>query len=109
MITFQLLQKENERLKQEIQEYKEQLESLKISPVLKLHLMPEAPSFSAYRIESPLMNSFESAVEDIVLSGFKWGEYSLSNPYYSFELAIPIDGVTIEKKIISTCLPSQKK
>lgn len=98
MITFQLLQNENKQLKQEIQEHKEQLESLKISPTFKIHLIPNAPSFSAYRIESPLMNSFESSVEDVVLNGFKWGEYSLSNPYYTFELAAPMDGVTLEKK-----------
>ena len=98
MITYQLLQNENERLKQEIQEHKAQLESLKISPVFKLHLIPNAPSFTAYRTESPLMNHFESAIEDVVLNGFKWGEYSLSNPYYTFELATPIDGITIEKK-----------
>ncbi len=98
MITFQLLQEENKRLKQEIQEHKEQLESLKKSPAFKLHLRPNEPSFTAYKIESPLMISFESPVEDVVLNGFKWGEYSLSNPYYTFELATPIDGITLEKK-----------
>ena len=62
MINFQLLQEENKRLKQEIQEHKEQLESLKKSPAFKLHLIPSEPSFTAYRIESPLMISFESPV-----------------------------------------------
>ena len=98
MITFQLLQEENKRLKQEIQEHKEQLESLKKSPAFKLHLIPNERSFTAYRIDSPLMISFESPVEEVVLNGFKWGEYSLSNPYYTFELATPIDGITLEKK-----------
>ena len=47
------------------------------------------------------MISFESPVEEVVLNGFKWGEYSLSNPYYTFELATPIDAylLTITDKI----------
>ncbi len=56
------------------------------------------PSFTVYKIESPPVISFESPVENVVLTGFKWGEYSLSNPYYTFELATPIDGITLEKK-----------
>ena len=98
MITFQLIKAENGRLRAEIAKSKQELEYLQSSPSIKLHITPTCLNrgFLSYKIITPRGHRIDNGIWEDTIKGLRWGTYLLIAEHFSFELAKPINGVTIE-------------
>lgn len=54
--------------------------------------------FLSYSITTSKGKRLYNGIGEDTIKGIIWGTYTLFARYFSFELAAPIDGVTIEKK-----------
>ena len=100
MITIQLLKAENKRLKKAINASQKKMEYLQSIPKIKLHIIPNCLNrgFLSYSITTSKGKRIYNGIGEDTIKGIIWGTYTLFARYFSFELAAPIDGVTIEKK-----------
>lgn len=100
MITIQLLKAENKRLKKAINASQKKIEYLQSIPKIKLHIIPNCLNrgFLSYSITTSKGKRLYNGIGEDTIKGIIWGTYTLFARYFSFELAAPIDGVTIEKK-----------
>ncbi len=100
MISFQLLKTENNRLKGAIRTSREKIKYLESIPKIKLHIIPNCLNrgFLSYSITTSKGKRLYNGIGEDTIKGIIWGTYTLFARYFSFELAAPIDGVTIEKK-----------
>ena len=116
ILQHQLLSAENERLRQEISEIEAKLAIArsehdkkiayqKASPKFKLHVVPvDMPEdeLITYQLKTST-GKILNPVGEKVINNLIWGEHVFSSPKYLFELADPVDGVSIEYKD-DTCL-----
>ncbi len=98
MITIQLITAENKRLKNAIEKDKKKLEYLQSSPSIKLHITPTCRNrgFLSYKIITPRGHRIDNGIGEDIIKGLRWGTYILVAKHFSFELANPIEGVTIK-------------
>lgn len=97
MITIQLIKAENDRLRYEIDKDKKELKYLQSSPSIKLHITPTCRNrgFLSYKIITQRGHRIDNGIWEDTIKGLRWGTYLLVAEHFSFELANPIDGVTI--------------
>lgn len=97
MITIQLIKAENDRLRYEIDKGKKELKYLQSSPNIKLHINPTCRNrgFLSYKIITKRGHRIDNGIWEDTIKGLRWGTYILVAEHFSFELANPIDGVTI--------------
>ena len=100
MISFQLIKAENNRLRKAIKSSQKKIEYLQSIPKIKLHIIPNCLNrgFLSYSITTSKGKRLYNGIGEDTIKGILWGTYTLSARYFSFELAAPIDGITIEKK-----------
>lgn len=100
MISFQLIKAENNRLRKAIKSSQKKLEYLQNIPKLKLHIIPNCLNrgFLSYSITTSKGKRIYNGIGEDIIKGIIWGTYTLSAKHFSFELATPIDGITLEKK-----------
>ena len=100
MISFQLLKEENNRLKGAIRASQKKIKYLESIPKIKLHIIPNCLNrgFLSYSITTSKGKRLYNGIGEDTIKGIIWGTYTLSARYFSFELATPINGITIEKK-----------
>ena len=100
MITIQLLKAENKRLKKAINASQKKMEYLQSIPKIKLHIIPNCLNrgFLSYSITTSKGKRIYNGIGEDTIKGIIWGTYTLFARHFSFELATPIDGITIEKK-----------
>lgn len=97
MISFQLIKEENNRLEKAIAKSKKELEYLQSSPSIKLHITPTCRNrgFLSYKIITQRGHRIDNGIGEDTIKGLRWGTYILVAEQFSFELASPIEGVTI--------------
>ena len=100
MITIQLLKAENKRLKKAINASQKKMEYLQSIPKIKLHIIPNCLNrgFLSYSITTSKGKRIYNGIGEDTIKGIIWDTYTLFARHFSFELATPIDGITIEKK-----------
>ena len=98
MISFQLIKAENNRLRKAIEKDKKKLEYLQSSPSIKLHINPTCRNrgFLSYKMITPRGHRIDNGIWEDTIKGLRWGTYILVAEHFSFELANPIEGVTIK-------------
>ena len=111
MITIQLLKAENKRLKKAINASQKKMEYLQSIPKIKLHIIPNCLNrgFLSYSITTSKGKRIYNGIGEDTIKGIIWGTYTLFARHFSFELATPIDGITIEKKDNCYLLKKKKK
>ena len=111
MITIQLLKAENKRLKKAINASQKKMEYLQSIPKIKLHIIPNCLNrgFLSYSITTSKGKRIYNGIGEDTIKGIIWGTYTLFARHFSFELATPIDGITIEKKDNCYLLTIKKK
>lgn len=111
ILQHQLLSAENERLRQEISEIEAKLAIArsehdkkiayqKVSPKFKLHVVPvDMPEdeLITYQLKTST-GKILNPVGEKIINNLIWGEHVFSSSKYLFELADPVDGVSIEYK-----------
>ena len=99
MISFQLLKEENNRLKKAIKASQKKINYLESIPKIKLHIIPNCLNrgFLSYSITTSKGKRLYNGIGENTIKGIVWGTYTLFARHFSFELAAPIDAVTIEK------------
>ena len=111
MITIQLLKAENKRLKKAINASQKKMEYLQSIPKIKLHIIPNCLNrgFLSYSITTSKGKRIYNGIGEDTIKGIIWGTYTLFARHFSFELATPIDGITIEKQDNSYLLTITEK
>lgn len=99
MISFQLLKEENNRLKKAIKASQKKINYLESIPKIKLHIIPNCLNrgFLSYSITTSKGKRLYNGIGEDTIKGIIWGTYTLFARHFSFELAAPMDGVTIKK------------
>ena len=109
ILQYQLLSVENERLRQEIEETESKVSVLKakrdekiayqkVSPKFKLHVIPtdipedELVTYQLKTCTGKILNP----VGEKIINNIIWGEHVFSSPKYAFELADPVNGISLE-------------
>ena len=100
MISFQLIKAENKRLKKAIKASQKKIQYLQSIPKIKLHIIPNCLNrgFLSYSITTSKGKRLYNGIGEDTIKGLIWGTYTLSAKHFSFELAAPTEGVTLDRK-----------